>query len=235
MRKLVENESDTRKKAEKIYKYVQNKTRYVSIQLGIGGWKPMNAKDVDRLGYGDCKALTSYTKALLEAVDIPSYYSIIYNSSAKRNISEDFVSMQGNHVILAVPTDNDLYWLECTSQTIPFNYIGSSNDDRIVLAINEKEAKLKRTPIYQTKNNSQTSVAQYAITPNGTLNGTLEITTKGTQYGSRFYLERQSAEQANKYYNHYFSNIANLKLEDIAFNHNANALTFTETISLKAD
>jgi heterodisulfide reductase subunit A-like polyferredoxin len=30
------------------------KSRYVSIQVGIG-WKPMDASDVDRLGYGDCK------------------------------------------------------------------------------------------------------------------------------------------------------------------------------------
>src|SRR5690554_7717907 len=103
MRKLVENESDTRKKAEKIYKYVQDRTRYVSIQLGIGGWKPMNAKDVDRLGYGDCKALANYTKALLDAVDSPSYYSIIHNSPTKRDVTQDFVSMQGNHGILAIP------------------------------------------------------------------------------------------------------------------------------------
>jgi len=235
MRKLVENESDTRKKAEKIYKYVQNKTRYVSIQLGIGGWKPMNAKDVDRLGYGDCKALTSYTKALLEAVDIPSYYSIIYNSSAKRNISEDFVSMQGNHVILAVPTDDNLYWLECTSQTIPFNYIGSSNDDRVVLSINNREAKLKKTPVYETKNNSQISIAHYSVDHNGTIKGNIDITTKGTQYGSRFYLERQPVDQVNRHYTQYFSNINNLKLEDIKFIHNTDSLTFTESISLQAE
>jgi hypothetical protein len=51
-------------KAKLIYDYVQQKSRYVSIQVGIGGWKPMDASDVDRLGYGDCKGLTNYTKAL---------------------------------------------------------------------------------------------------------------------------------------------------------------------------
>lgn len=48
IKSLVGNETDPIKKARLIYKYVQDKTRYVSIQLGIGGWKPMLAKDVDR-------------------------------------------------------------------------------------------------------------------------------------------------------------------------------------------
>jgi hypothetical protein len=59
--------------------------------------------DVDRLGYGDCKGLTNYTKALLEAVDVPSYNTILYGDSYKKDIESDFVSMQGNHMILAIP------------------------------------------------------------------------------------------------------------------------------------
>jgi len=63
---LVSKASTNKEKAKLIYQYVQNKTRYISIQLGIGGWKPILASEVDRLGYGDCKALTNYTKALLD-------------------------------------------------------------------------------------------------------------------------------------------------------------------------
>ena len=58
------NETDPIEKAKIVYKYMQEKTRYISVQVGIGGFKPMLAKDVDRLGYGDCKALSNYTKAL---------------------------------------------------------------------------------------------------------------------------------------------------------------------------
>jgi transglutaminase-like putative cysteine protease len=46
-----------RKKAKKIYQYLQNKTRYISVQIGIGGFQPVTAADVDRLGYGDCKGI----------------------------------------------------------------------------------------------------------------------------------------------------------------------------------
>lgn len=50
IRSLTENEKDPIKKARIVYNFVQQRSRYVSIQEGIGGWKPMMAKDVDRLG-----------------------------------------------------------------------------------------------------------------------------------------------------------------------------------------
>lgn len=52
-------ETDPVKKAKLVYEYVQSKTRYISIQLGIGGWKPMKAKDVDRLGTEIVKPLVT--------------------------------------------------------------------------------------------------------------------------------------------------------------------------------
>jgi hypothetical protein len=43
-------------KVQKIYQYMQSKTRYVFVAIGIGGWQPMSADDVRKKGYGDCKA-----------------------------------------------------------------------------------------------------------------------------------------------------------------------------------
>jgi hypothetical protein len=78
-------------KAKLIYDYVQQKSRYVSIQVGIGG-KPMDASDVDRLGYGDCKGLTNYTKVLRQ---VPSYNTILYGDSYKKDIESDLCLCKG--------------------------------------------------------------------------------------------------------------------------------------------
>lgn len=83
IKQLVGNEKNPIEIAKIVYQFVQEKTRYVSVQVGIGGWKPMLAKDVDKLGYGDCKALTNYTRSLLKSVGVESYYSVVYGSKEK--------------------------------------------------------------------------------------------------------------------------------------------------------
>ena len=80
----------------------------------------MLASDVDKLGYGDCKALTNYTKTLLDAVDVESYYTVVYGGKRIRNIDKEFSATEGNHVILCLPNEEDYIWLECTSQKTPF-------------------------------------------------------------------------------------------------------------------
>lgn len=231
---LVGDEKDPIKKARIVYDYVQGKTRYVSIQLGIGGWKPMKAADVDRLGYGDCKALTNYTKALLEAVGVPSYYCIIYGDYQKIDLQPDFVSMQGNHVTLAIPDGDDLRWVECTSQTGPFDYQANSTDDRLALLVKPDGGELVRTTVYKEKDNAQISKGEYRIGPDGAIRGEVEIKSRGTQYGMHSGLDRKSSEERDTYYKRYFSQINNLKLGDIAVQNNKMQPEFEEKVSINA-
>ncbi|MCF6280465.1 MAG: DUF3857 and transglutaminase domain-containing protein [Flavobacteriaceae bacterium] len=72
-------------KAKIVYNYVQDKVRYISIQVGIGGFKPMQASAVDNLSYGDCKGLTNYTKTLLDAVNVESHYVVVWAGNQKKN------------------------------------------------------------------------------------------------------------------------------------------------------
>lgn len=129
MKQLTKNATTDKEKARLIYQYMQDKTRYISVQLGIGGFMPTKAEEVDRVGYGDCKALTNYTHALLNAVGVTSYHAIIYNDTQKVSFDPEFSSVQGNHMILYLPLTDEEIWLECTSQKYPFGYIGLGNHD----------------------------------------------------------------------------------------------------------
>jgi len=231
---LVGNEKEPIKKAKIVYRYVQQKSRYVSIQVGIGGFKPMPAKDVDRLGYGDCKALTNYTKALLEAVGVPSYNTILYGGREKRDIESDFVSIQGNHMILSVPDGDRYIWLECTSQDAPFGYQANFTDDRNVLVIKPTGGEIVHTTIYQNHDNFQMGKGQFSINENGDLVGDIAMVSEGSQYGSKSNIENKLPTEKEQYYKDYWSNIANLKIGKIAFSNDKEKVAFTENLSLSA-
>ncbi|KFF04963.1 DUF3857 domain-containing protein [Flavobacterium reichenbachii] len=231
---LVGNEKDPVKKAKIIYDYVQKKSRYVNIAVGIGGWKPMQASDVDRLGYGDCKALSNYTKALLQAVDVPSYNTILYGDRYKSDIQSDFVSMQGNHMILAIPTGNTYTWLECTSQDDPFGYQGTFTDDRYVLVVKPEGGEIVRTKIYEDSGNTQKDKGVYTIDENGNFSGSIAIISEGSQYSSKSRVEALQPTEKETHYKEYWDNINNLKLGKITFTNDKENVRFTEEIQVNA-
>jgi hypothetical protein len=235
VKKLVENETDDIKKAELIYKYVQEKTRYVSIQEGIGGWKPMNAKDVDKVGYGDCKALTNYTRSLLNEVGVKSYYARLYGQSSIREIYTDIVSFQSNHVILAIPKDDDYIWLECTSQIMPFGFQGDFTDGRNAFIIKPEGSKVVSTKSFTEKDNLKKLIGSYTISDKGAITAKLNMISYGIQYDNEFSKERLSKEDQIKTYKEEFSHINNLKISKINLQNDKSKIEFTEELEFEAE
>ncbi|MEP0262792.1 DUF3857 domain-containing protein [Dokdonia sp.] len=232
---LVKGETDNIEKARKIYQYVQDKTRYISVQVGIGGWKPMLASEVDALGYGDCKALTNYTKSLLEVAEIPSYYTILYGGNSKRDIQPDFVSMQGNHAILSIPNGDDYIWLECTSQEVPFGFIAGFTDDRDVVIITPEGGKIVHTDVYNHLENSQYLKGSYQITPDGMIDAQVSIKSKGVQYNDRYFVENQIESDQKKHYYSFWEHINNMKIDTIDVKSNKRDAVIHEKITFTAD
>ena len=232
---LVKNAESDEEKARIIYDYVQNNTRYIAVMLGIGGWKPYKAEEVDRLGYGDCKGLTNYTRALLKSQGIDSDYTVIYGGS-KRDIDPDFTKMQGNHVILSIPQNGqEDIWLECTSQDTPFNYLGDFTDDRFALKIKPNGGEIVRTPKYKVQENLQITSAVIQLNENGGFSANMERSNSGVPYGDIYQIELQSEEVQKNYYRENWSHFQNINFEEISFDNNKRKIEFKENLKLSAD
>lgn len=182
VREIVANKATVDEKVKALYEYMQSKTRYVSIQLGIGGFQPFEASVVDKTGYGDCKALSNYMVSLLNEAGIKGLYVLIRAGNGAPKMRADFPSSQFNHAVVAVPNVKDTIWLECTSQSNPFGYSGTFTGDRKALAITETGAVVVNTPRYTTENNVQSRTANVVVDLTGNGKAKIVTTYKGLQY-----------------------------------------------------
>jgi hypothetical protein len=182
VQELTKNATTTEEKVRILYEYLQSKTRYVSIQLGIGGYQPFPASIVEQNGYGDCKALSNYMVSMLDAAGVKANYILIRAGENSPDIDINFPSSQFNHAIVAVPDKKDTLWLECTSQTNPFGYMGSFTGGRYALMITENGGKLIKTPVYTADQNIQSRTADVFVELTGDAKAKVKTTYRGLQY-----------------------------------------------------
>jgi hypothetical protein len=166
VRESTEGMTSERAKIEKLYRLLQERTRYVGVQLGVGGWQPFSADYVESNRFGDCKALSNYMGAMLNEIGVESYPVLVYSGDKPYfPVDESFVTSAFNHMILYVPSE-DMY-LECTSSDAPPGYLGDGTDDRNVLHITPEGGKLARTPALQAADNGHLRTLNIKVKEDG--------------------------------------------------------------------
>ena len=181
LRQLTDTLKTPREKVAALYNHLEKTTRYVAILLGIGGQKPAPAADVCKSGYGDCKGLSNYMRAMLKAVGIDSHYTTI--STVHQRFLPDFASAgQMNHVILQVPLPNDTLWLECTNPELPMGYVHGEIAGHDAIEVSEQGGRLVQLPIYADSTNLMQSSLDIRIHSNGVADLKLRQETFNRQY-----------------------------------------------------
>lgn len=199
-----------------LYSYLQKNYRYVSIQLGIGGWQTMKADQVVDYSYGDCKALTNLMQAMLETVGIPSNYTLVFAGSDVDDIETELPSNQFNHVILQVPMNENPVWLECTSNLLPAGYLGDFTKNRHVLVTNAEGGFLTKTPNYfDSVWNQLSSTNLIKIDDLGNASILSKQVLKGNFAEPLLYVKQEMDSRGQKDYFHKNSSVSGLIIQQL--------------------
>ena len=228
-------QGSTADKVKKLYQFMQNKTRYINVAIGIGGWQPITADEVRRKSYGDCKALSNYMKTLLDAAGIKSYYAIINSDDSVINFDEDFPKMGGNHAILMVPTEDGDIWLENTSQRVAFNHLSSSTTGRNALAVSDSGLNIVKTPVYGPEKNKGEMTTTITLLPDGGMTGESNFKLSGGQYDSFLVLDVLSNKEGVDALKERYSelNYENAELKNVNNNRDQAVMSFDYSYKAK--
>lgn len=194
VRQLTDTCTTDLSKIDAIYRFIQQNTRYISIQIGIGGLQPMPAQQVYDTGFGDCKALSNYTMALLKEAGINAYNTIVHTDRA-RLLSDFATASQANHEVLMVPLPNDTLWLECTNPQYPLRFIPSHLQGHDAIAITPQGGVFLTIPRYPDEKNLSIITAHIQIAPDGDLSGKVHLENRLSQYENLMYFQKLTRKE----------------------------------------
>lgn len=179
-----------------LYRLLKEHTRYVSIQLGIGGLQPFSASEVAEKGFGDCKGLSNFMRAMLNEVGIESNYTII--STNRQKLLEDFVSTGlCNHAILQVPMKGDTVWIECTNPALPLGYVHSSIAGHNAIVVTPRGGEFTTLPQYADSVNLQRSLINITLNSDNLAEISLKQSSTAHQYRNKEALIFATEKQKN--------------------------------------
>jgi hypothetical protein len=183
--------------AEAIRSFLDKNTRYVSIQLGIGGFQPFKAGDVERTGFGDCKALANFAHVLFKQAGVPSFITLI-KAYGKGVVDYSFPKNYFNHAILCIPNGKDSLWMDCTVPEMNLGYLPYADSQCDVLLISEGNGKLVKTPGYSDNKNIQIRNIYFDIDNQGNIIGKIKTEAKNIVGEQYFHRLKASPEDQRK-------------------------------------
>jgi hypothetical protein len=191
-RELTASAKTELEKIRAIGRYVQN-LQYVSIQIGIGGWRPHAAAQVFAKQYGDCKDKATLMRAMLRVVKLDSYAMLIYSGDRTR-VREEWVSPgQFNHCILAVrvseetrapsviqhPTLGRLLIFDATDPSTPVGDLPDHEQGSFALIAAGDGGTLVRMPVMPPEENMLSREVEAGLAADGSLTATLHENREG--------------------------------------------------------
>ena len=162
--------------------YVQT-IQYISIQIGVGRWRPHAAAQVFAKSYGDCKDKANLMRAMLKAVGIESYPVLIF-SGDPTFVREAWPSpFQFNHCIIAIRVKEDfqvaailqhpklgrLLIFDATDEDTPVGDLPQHEQGSLALVAAGDDGALLRMPVTTPEANEVHRFAEVQLAADGSI------------------------------------------------------------------
>jgi len=105
---------DPKERAFAALQLVEDKTRYLALSMGDGGYRPAPADETWARRFGDCKGKTVLLMALLRELGVDAEPAIVSTTSGDGMDERVAAAGQFNHIIVRARIDGRSYWLDGT-------------------------------------------------------------------------------------------------------------------------
>lgn len=166
-------------RAAKLYAWVRDSIRYCAIEIGIGGFVPHAADDVESLRYGDCKDKANLLKSLLHIAGVESRLVTIYSSRSPKRFRLPVLAGNFNHAILIVDLPEGPAFVDPTTRTVPFADLPPGDEERECLPLDAVGTDLVMTPASSPDTDHRRVDCTLTGTPAGAASGTCRLEVAG--------------------------------------------------------
>jgi len=181
--------------------YVQRDIRYVSIQIGIGGYQPHMASDIFTNRYGDCKDKATLLSTMLKEIGVDSYYVLIHTDRGM--VQPEFPTpLTFNHAILAIvlppgtplqnlygvtdhPKLGKLLFFDPTDDMTPLGYVPWTLQANAGLLVTAAGGELTKLPLQAPATNRLLRTGKLELSAAGRLSGEVQEVREGASAISR--------------------------------------------------
>lgn len=173
------NLEDTTELVNHVFKWVQNKIRYIAFEYEMAGFIPESANKVVANKYGDCKGVANLTKTLLNMLGLDARLCWANATGDPYDYSIPSVVVD-NHMICVWMKNDYPYYLDATATFNTYLYPPEKLQGRHVLVENGESYTIYVVP----ELNVNTNASQYNFNmelQNGTLIGNMESCFKGNR------------------------------------------------------
>ncbi len=161
-----------------IHRWVAQDVRYVSIALGIGGYRPRSPDTVLSTGFGDCKDKATLFIAALRVIGVDAYPVLL---AAAGRPDRGLPTIQAfNHEIAAIKRGRTYDFVDLTAELSPFGALPYPDEGEFALIVHpDGRTEEITTPPDPPEVNRLESHLTGALNADGTFNGRVEMQGSG--------------------------------------------------------